>query len=325
MFDKFDDTQLQETVSIVDYDLGVFLDGDTGLRFLDTNVAWSDHMQVNVFLHDLWTLLCSRSLEGLASRVASVFFAYNQRLAPGVMYRYMPGGSGRSVEAHLGAGYLGLWEAFAGTRPDQVGVVDDGTVAGWDPSSGAFSTYASRHIAGRVWRSFASSDEQYHSMSYGTFQKRPHVMKAYRELSVELGCRPSVRQLMARTGLSYDVVSASLSSSPLALDAPHGDDDSRSLHDAVADSVGVDDVSDVVFGDASVVGVVGDLLEDKGFSAGLSVEELLSAVSHFGVSGGVPQTLVGVGFMLGVPRKAVAGLDKSFKEKLAQKMLNQTV
>lgn len=294
-------------VSTICYDANVFFNGDTSLTFLDTGDLWKDHIKVNVHLHTLWVELKKEGLDNLAARIADVFFQYNQRLAPGIMYRYLPSGNMRNQEDHLGAGYMGLWEAFAGTKPETVGVIDEeGETGGWSPEHGAFSTYASRHITGRIWRSIASGDEQYHSMTYGTFQKRPQVMKAYRELSRELGTRPSVKQLVAHTGLSYDVVSAALSSNPLSLDAPHGDDDTRTLHESLGETLPEETNNDMLF----------DVLDNKTFTETLTAEELLVAGSHFGVTGGTPQTLVGVGYLLNIDRKTAANIDKTFKNKL---------
>jgi hypothetical protein len=233
-------------------------------------------------------------------RIASSFVELNTRLAVRGAAPFRLGRS-QTVQDHVQAALLGLWEGFVGvdsSTVDDVIAEEDGTLspaAGWNPDKGTFSTWAGSHIAGRVMRSVKSSEPAYAGMSYGTWTAKPRIDAARSKLATDLGRTPSIAEIAEAAKVSTETVRAASKPTPVSLQTAVGDDGSTTLGDLITDQV--EDVGFDLSPQAEAT-----LVQN---AAGLTALELLALLLRTGITGRPQLTVVRTADTLGVGRGVI--------------------
>jgi DNA-directed RNA polymerase specialized sigma subunit len=136
-------------------------------------------------------------------RVGAEFFTENRPYAKNLAAKWS--GPNRSMaDEYLATAYEKLWQAFLS----------------WDPTKGAFTTWARSHIEGGVRREVRR--QEFGERSYDDFTARAQVTPVIERLRTELGRTPSIAEIVASTGVDesevtrLDEVAATLESVTVA-------------------------------------------------------------------------------------------------------------
>lgn len=167
-------------------------------------------------------------------RAGNEFAAANRSLAMAAARKVL---TGPNAEDHEAAAWDGMWAAFAGTKPELVGVATRGPdgllvpAAGWDPARTTFGGWAWKAVPGAAMRSVAECDPAHAGKGYTTFQKSHRIRAAAAALASENGQAPTAAQVAAATGETLDTVGVVLTGPPVSLSALIGEDSGTTFAD----------------------------------------------------------------------------------------------
>lgn len=178
----------------------------------------------------------------------------------------------------------------------------------YDPSCGAFGQWAFKPIQREILRAVRDSDHP--NLNHSDFEKRPTILRAYRQLQgVDEAYQPSDEEVAAVAGVTVAQVRRVLA--PPRLSSIHqsmGDEDS----DDVADML----PSDEVGSESHVISKLALVaLEQFGLGA-LDARELYVIVRRFGLDGEPAEKLAEIGESLALSREAIRQIESKALAKL---------
>lgn len=167
----------------------------------------------------------------------------------------------------------------------------------FDPTRGKFGTWAYKPIQRAVLK--AVRDADYKNMNEGDFEKRPKVLKAFRELAGPDGENtPSFEEVAAKAAVHIDLVRRILAAPHLeSIHQQMGDESSSELGDTIEDST-------APFEDSVISGLGVAALMEYGLTS-LEPREHYVLVRVYGLDGEAPDALADIGNQLGLSREAV--------------------
>lgn len=178
----------------------------------------------------------------------------------------------------------------------------------FDPESGAFGQWAFKPIQREVLKSVRDTDHP--NLNIGDFEKRPAILKAFRQLQgTDAGNTPTEAEVAAAAGVTIGQVRRVLAPPRLeSIDQPTHDDADA----VVADTIASDEPSAE---EHLVSKLTLQALEAFGLKA-LNQRELYVVVRRFGLDGEPADRLADIGDMLALSREAVRQIEAKALAKL---------
>jgi RNA polymerase sigma factor (sigma-70 family) len=175
----------------------------------------------------------------------------------------------------------------------------------YDPAMGPFGQWAFRPIKRSVLR--AVRDVEHSNMSPGDFEKRPELLKARNNLTVD-GVEPSLADVAKQAGTTLDQARRVLAA-PMMISTslPTGERGESTLGETLADP---ETVEETVLTRAAV-----DALETYGLPV-LNAREMFVMCRRFGIDGEPEAKLSAIGAALGLSREAVRNVEAKALAKL---------
>lgn len=168
----------------------------------------------------------------------------------------------------------------------------------FDPSRGKFGSWAYKPIQRAVLKSVREAD--YKNLNEGDFEKRPKVLKAFRELVEERGedaPAPTHFEVAERAGVHHALAKRVLAAPHLdSIHARVGDEGSSELGDLIPDTA-------AAFEDQVISAMDVSALMEYGMTE-LDPREHYVLVRVFGLDGEEPDALSDIGSWLGLSREA---------------------
>jgi len=171
----------------------------------------------------------------------------------------------------------------------------------FDPSQGRFGHWAFKPIQREVLRAVRGADHQ--NVSLGDFERRPHILRAYRQLQGDdMEHQPSFHEVATVVGATVDQVRRVIAPPRF-----------ESVHNPVGDS------GDVTLGDTIecqspgpestvMASMTLSALKTYGLAA-LDPRELFVIVRRFGLDGEPEDKLADIGNVLGLSREAIRQIE----------------
>lgn len=178
----------------------------------------------------------------------------------------------------------------------------------FDPESGVFGQWAFKPIQREVLKSVRDTDHP--NLNIGDFEKRPAILRAFRELQgVDAASTPTDAEVAAAAGVTVTQVRRVLAPPRLdSIDQPaHADDDA-----AMAETIAADEPSAE---DTLLSKMTLQALENFGLRA-LNERELYVVVRRFGLDGEPADRLADIGDTLALSREAVRQIEAKALAKL---------
>lgn len=217
---------------------------------------------------------------------------YNMGLVRSYTRRFAGAASSEDRAEFESAGLLGLMRA----------------IDSYDPDSGAFGQWAFKPIQREVLRSVRDVDHP--NLNLGDFEKRPAILRAYRQLQgVDESYRPTEEEVAAAAGVTVAQARRVLAPAQLtSMHQPAGDAESVELGETIpSDDLGVE---------ATVISKLALVaLEQFGLKA-LDSRELYVIVRRFGLDGEPSEKLAEIGESLALSREAVRQIEAKALAKL---------
>lgn len=213
----------------------------------------------------------------------------NMPLVYSYVNRFRHRSSAELTSEYLAAGSAGLWRA----------------IATYDPTLGAFSSWAYRPIKREVTRCVRLMEHS--NMNYGDFEARPRVLASIERLGGHGAA--SVAEVCAESGVSAGIVERVMNPSRASsLTAPITGTDDATVADTLAEEGS--DPAEIAANAASVAA-----LEEWALPA-LDPRELAVIVRHYGLDGSEPETLSSIGKSLHISREAARQIEARAKSKI---------
>lgn len=217
---------------------------------------------------------------------------YNMGLVRSYTRRFS-GAAGSDDRAEFeSAGVLGLMRA----------------IESYDVDSGPFGQWAFKPIQREVLRSVRDTDHP--NLNMGDFEKRPAIMRAYRQLQgVDESYQPTHEEVADAAGVTVNQVRRVLAAPQLtSIHQPVGDDESTELLETIE--------SDELGSEAQLISKQAvAALEQFGLKA-LDERELYVMVRRFGLDGEPAEKLADIGETLALSREAVRQIEGKALSKL---------
>jgi RNA polymerase primary sigma factor/RNA polymerase nonessential primary-like sigma factor len=237
---------------------------------------------------------CSRRIRVLRRHLDDVtaqIVSYNMGLVRSYTRRFSGAASAEDRAEFESAGLLGLMRA----------------IDSYDPESGAFGQWAFKPIQREVLRSVRDLDHP--NLNLGDFEKRPAILRAYRQLQgIDESYQPTPEEVAAAAGVPVAQVRRVLA--PPRITSLHqtvGDEGTEVAETIASDEIGVD--SQVILKSTLVA------LEQFGLKA-LDPRELYVIVRRFGLDGEPADKLADIGDTLDLSREAVRQIEAKALAKL---------
>jgi RNA polymerase sigma factor (sigma-70 family) len=229
--------------------------------------------------------------------VTSEIMSYNMGLVRSYTRRFGSTASATDRQEFESAGTLGLMRA----------------VDNYDPECGSFGQWAFKPIQREVLRSVRDVDHA--NLSLGDFEKRPAILRAYRQLkSIDESYEPSPEEVAAIVGVP--VAQARRILNPPKVESMHqriGHEDETELGDTIE--------SDAPGAEAQVLSKITlAALESFGLPA-MDARELYVIVRRFGLDGEPIEKLADIGTSLGLSREAVRQIESKALAKLRHPLI----
>ncbi|HWL44730.1 MAG TPA: sigma-70 family RNA polymerase sigma factor [Ilumatobacter sp.] len=178
----------------------------------------------------------------------------------------------------------------------------------FDPESGAFGQWAFKPIQREVLKSVRDTDHP--NLNIGDFEKRPAILKAFRQLQgVDASYTPSDAEVAAAAGVTVGQVRRVLAPPRLeSMDQPAHDDTDSVVSDTIASN-------EPSAEDHLVSKLTLHALETFGLKA-LNPRELYVIVRRFGLDGEPADRLADIGDTLALSREAVRQIEAKALAKL---------
>ena len=235
-----------------------------------------------------------RRLRRSVDDVTQEIVEFNYGLVMSYVSRFTASVPSEVAKDYEAAGRLGLMRA----------------VASYDPARGRFSSWAYKPIQREVLR--AVRDVEYANMNPGDFEKRPAILKAFRELQGPDPANASVPDfgdVADVAGVTLAQVSRVLAAPVLgSLSTPLSDDGTATVGDMVPDAGG--SLEEQVFSSLELAA-----LDEFGFSV-LDERERFVLTRRFGLDCEPTQKLSSIGVMLRLSREAVRQIEARALAKL---------
>ena len=229
-----------------------------------------------------------RQLDDITAQIVE----YNMGLVRSYTRRFGGTASSEDRAEFEAAGLLGLMRA----------------VDSYDPDSGAFGQWAFKPIQREVLRCVRDVDHP--NLNLGDFEKRPAILRAYRQLQgIDEAYRPSYEEVAVAAGVTVGQARRVLT--PAVLTSLHqstGEDGTGEVGDAIP-STDVDTEAVII------TRLALEALQEFGLSA-LDSRELYVVVRRFGLDGEPPEKLAVIGESLGLSREAVRQIESKALAKL---------
>lgn len=227
-----------------------------------------------------------RALDDVTAQIVS----YNMGLVRSYTRRFTAAASAEDRADFESAGVLGLMRA----------------IDSYDPECGAFGQWGFKPIQREVLR--AVRDIDHPNLNLGDFEKRPAILRAYRQLQgVDESYRPSDEEVAAAAGVTAAQVRRVLA--PPRLESVHRTDEGET---PIAETIESDEPS----AEARVISkLMLSALETFGLKA-LDARELYVIVRRFGLDGEPPEKLAEIGETLALSREAVRLIEAKALAKL---------
>lgn len=178
----------------------------------------------------------------------------------------------------------------------------------FDPESGAFGQWAFKPIQREVLKSVRDADHP--NLNIGDFEKRPAILKAFRQLQgIDTAYTPSDAEVAAAAGVTVGQVRRVLAPPRLeSIDQPAHDDADSVVSDTVASN-------DPSAEDHLLSKLTLQALDTFGLKA-LNPRELYVIVRRFGLDGEPADRLADIGDTLALSREAVRQIEAKALAKL---------
>jgi len=224
--------------------------------------------------------------------VTAQIVEYNMGLVRSYTRRFGGAASAEDRAEFESAGLLGLMRA----------------IDSYDPDSGVFGQWAFKPIQREVLRSVRDLDHP--NLNLGDFEKRPAILRAYRQLQgIDEAYQPSDEEVAAAAGVTVAQVRRVLAPPRLtSIHQPAGEDESGEVADTIP-ATDPDTESTVISKLALVA------LEQFGLKA-LDPRELYVIVRRFGLDGEPIEKLADIGESLALSREAVRQIEAKALAKL---------
>lgn len=237
-----------------------------------------------------------RMLRRRLDDVTGTIVSYNMGLVRSYTRRFTSTASTDDRREFESAGTLGLMRA----------------VDSYDPRSGAFGQWAFKPIQREVLRSVRDVDHA--NLSLGDFEKRPAILRAYRQLkSVDDSYEPSAEEVAAAADVPPAQARRVLNPPTVeSMQQPVGDDDTR-----LGDTIESDgpDAEALVLSKITLAA-----LEQFGLPV-MDARELHVIVRRFGLDGEPVEKLADIGVALGLSREAVRQIESKALAKLQHPLI----
>lgn len=238
-----------------------------------------------------------RMLRRRLDDITSEIMSYNMGLVRSYTRRFTSTASADDRREFESAGTLGLMRA----------------VDSYDPESGAFGQWAFKPIQREVLR--AVRDVDHSNLSLGDFEKRPAILRAYRQLkSIDEAYEPSPEEVAAAAGVPLAQAKRVLN--PPAVESMQqrvGHEDDTQLGDTIE--------SNDPGAEACVLSKITlDALEKYGLPV-MDARELYVIVRRFGLDGEPIEKLADIGTALGLSREAVRQIESKALAKLQHPLI----
>lgn len=233
-----------------------------------------------------------RMLRRQLDEVTSQIVTLNLGLVRSYTRRFGGAASAEQRAEFEAAGMLGLMRA----------------INSFDPESGAFGQWAFKPIQREVLKSVRDSDHP--NLNIGDFEKRPAILKAYRQLQgIDAAYRPSDAEVAAAAGVTVGQVRRVLAPPRLeSIDQPSHDDAEAPVAETIAST-------DPSAEDHLLSKLTLQALERFGLKA-LNARELYVIVRRFGLDGEPADRLADIGDTLALSREAVRQIEAKALAKL---------
>ncbi len=233
-----------------------------------------------------------RMLRRRLDDVTAQIVEYNMGLVRSYTRRFGGAASAEDRAEFESAGLLGLMRA----------------IDSYDPDSGVFGQWAFKPIQREVLRSVRDLDHP--NLNLGDFEKRPAILRAYRQLQgIDEAYQPSDEEVAAAAGVTVAQVRRVLAPPRLtSIHQPAGEDESGEVADTIP-ATDPDTESTVISKLALVA------LEQFGLKA-LDPRELYVIVRRFGLDGEPIEKLADIGESLALSREAVRQIEAKALAKL---------
>ncbi|MGH9134946.1 MAG: sigma-70 family RNA polymerase sigma factor, partial [Ilumatobacteraceae bacterium] len=242
----------------------------------------------------------SREVARLRRRLESItteIVRFNTGLVRSYCRRFTSNSSRGDSEDFEAAGMLGLMRA----------------IDSFDPDQGRFGHWAYKPIQREVLRAVRDADHP--NLNLGDFERRPEILRAYRQLQGDdEHLIPSYEDVATVVGVTVDQVRRVLSPPRLeSAQLPVGGDESTTLGDSVASgAAGPDEVVSS--------GMTLAALKHFGIAA-LDHRELYVIVRRMGLDGEPEEKLADIGETLGLSREAVRQIEAKAVAKMQHPMV----
>jgi RNA polymerase primary sigma factor/RNA polymerase nonessential primary-like sigma factor len=237
-------------------------------------------------------MLCRR-LDDVTAEIIS----YNMGLVRSYTRRFSSTASVTDRQEFESAGTLGLMRA----------------VDSYDPECGSFGQWAFKPIQREVLRSVRDVDHS--NLSLGDFEKRPAILRAYRQLkSLDESYEPTAEEVATLVGVP--VAQARRVMNPPKVESMHqriGHEDDAELGDTIE--------SDAPGAEAQILSKITlAALETFGLPA-MDARELYVIVRRFGLDGDPIEKLADIGTTLGLSREAIRQIESKALAKLQHPLI----
>lgn len=238
-----------------------------------------------------------RMLRRRLDDVTSEIVTYNMGLVRSYTRRFTSTASVSDRQEFESAGTLGLMRA----------------VDSYDPESGAFGQWAFKPIQREVLRSVRDVDHS--NMSLGDFEKRPAILRAYRQLkSIDESYEPSPAEVASAAGVPLAQAKRVLNPPSVeSMQQRVGHEEDTELGDTIE--------SDEPGAEAHVLSMITlAALETFGLPV-MDARELYVVVRRFGLDGEPIEKLADIGESLGLSREAVRQIESKALAKLQHPLI----
>lgn len=234
-----------------------------------------------------------RRLDDITGEIVS----YNMGLVRSYTRRFTSTASADDRQEFESAGTLGLMRA----------------VDSYDPESGAFGQWAFKPIQREVLRSVRDVDHS--NLSLGDFEKRPAILRAYRQLkSIDESYEPSPAEVAAAAGVPLAQAKRVLNPPTVeSMQQRVGHDDDTQLGDTIE--------SQDAGAEAHVLSMITLAALEKYGLPVMDQRELYVIVRRFGLDGEPVEKLADIGTALGLSREAVRQIESKALAKLQHPLI----